>query len=105
MLFRSPGTLFDTPTHDIDLAFSTVQANSRFFDNIEDVPKRAITMGIKTILSARRIILMASGEKKSQIVHDAFTKEMTTNIPASVLQTHNDVLVMLDKEAARLFDK
>jgi len=103
--FNEPGTSIDTLTHVVNLDISTVQANSRFFEKIDDVPKRAITMGIKTILSARRIILMASGEKKSQIVHDAFAKEMTTDIPASVLQKHNDVLVMLDKEAARLFDK
>jgi len=103
--FNEPRTPFDTLTHVVDLALSTIQANSRFFDTYEDVPKKAITMGIKTILSAKRIILMASGYDKSQIVYDAFTKEVTEDLPASILQTHNDVLVMLDKEAARLFDK
>ena len=103
--FNEPGTPFDTLTHVVDLAVSTIQANSRFFDTYEDVPQKAITMGIRTILSAKRIILMASGYDKSQIVYDAFTKEVTQDVPASILQTHKDVLVMLDKEAAGLFDK
>ncbi len=103
--FNEPGTPFDTLTHVADLTLSTIQANSRFFDVSGDVPKRAITMGIKTILSARRIILMVSGHVKSQIVYDAFTKEVTLDIPASALQAHSDVTLMLDKNAARLFDK
>jgi len=103
--FNEPGTSFDTLTHVVDLAPSTIHANSRFFDSSDDVPKRAITMGIKTILSARRIILMASGYDKSQIVHDAFNKEVTEDIPASFLQTHKDVLIILDKDAACMFDK
>lgn len=103
--FNEPGTHFDTPTHVVDLSISTIQANSRFFDTSCDVPKKAITMGIKTILSAKKIILMASGYEKSQIVYDAFTKEVTTALPASVLQTHQNVVVMLDKHAASLFDK
>jgi glucosamine-6-phosphate deaminase len=103
--FNEPGTSFDTLTHVVKLAPSTIHANSRFFDTYEDVPKKAITMGIKTILSARRIILMASGYDKSQIVYDAFNKKVTEDVPASVLQTHKDVLVMLDKDAASLFGK
>lgn len=101
--FNEPGTSFDALTHVVNLAPSTIQANSRFFDASENVPKRAITMGIKTILSARKIILMASGQDKSQIVYDAFNKKVTEDVPASVLQTHKDVLVMLDKDAASLF--
>ncbi len=103
--FNEPGTPFDTLTHVINLAPSTIAANSRFFEKSEDVPKRAITMGIKTILSARRIILMVSGHVKSQIVYDAFTKEVTLDLPASALQAHSDVTLMLDRNAARLFDK
>jgi len=103
--FNEPGTSFDTLTHIVDLAQSTINANSRFFKKAEDVPRKAITMGIKTILSAKRIILMASKQDKSQIIYDALTKKMTTDIPASALQTHNDVTIMLDKHAALLFDK
>jgi len=103
--FNEPRTSFDTETHVVNLALNTIEANARFFDSLEDVPRKAITMGIKTIMEAKRILLLASGQSKSQIIYDAFTKEVTPNLPASVLQRHKDVYVMLDESAASLLKK
>jgi len=101
--FNEPGTDFNQSTHIAELAQSTIDTNARFFEKADDVPRKAITMGIKTILSAKKIVLLALGQVKSQIVFDAFNKEISTNLPASALQTHQDVVVVLDKTAGALF--
>lgn len=100
--FNEPEEVFSTKTHLITLDESTVEANSRFFSSIDEVPKNALTMGIKTIMHAKTILLVANGEKKAQIIKEALFGEITPRVPASVLQLHQNVIVVLDKEAASL---
>lgn len=100
--FNEPEEVFSTKTHLITLDESTVEANSRFFSSIDEVPKNALTMGIKTIMHAKIILLVANGEKKAQIIKEALFGEITPRVPASVLQLHQNVIVVLDKEAASL---
>lgn len=97
--FNEPDEAFEKETHFVMLSQKTVDANSRFFDNPEDVPKRAITMGIKSIMNARKILLIASGEDKSDILHKMVTGKIEPSVPASILQLHNDVTIVADKAA------
>ena len=83
----------------MDLTESTSQANSRFFEKPEDVPTQAYTMGIKTIMQAKKILIVASGEDKADIVQRAFFGPITPQVPASVLQLHNDVTLVVDEAA------
>jgi hypothetical protein len=83
----------------------TIKANARFFDREEDVPRYAISMGIKTIMLARRVILLASGAAKAEAVHKTLCGSVTPKAPASILQLHQDVTIILDKEAAALLPK
>ena len=99
--FNEPGSPWDSPCRVADLAYDTLVANARFFDNdMEKVPKQAITMGIATILAAKRIIFMASGQAKAEIIGKILKGEQTLNIPATALQNHPDVALLLDKAAA-----
>lgn len=98
--FNEPSDSFPVGTHIVDLDSSTIEANSRFFESMDDVPKRAITMGIGTIMCAQSIVVMATGRGKAGIVKRAFTGKVVPQVPASVLQLHRDVLVLLDKDAA-----
>ena len=98
--FNEPYTPFDSLTHVVELTADTVQANSRLFDDIKDVPRRAVTMGISEIASAKRILLLATGKDKAKAVRATVEGEVTPAVPASVLQTHGDVTIILDKEAA-----
>ncbi len=102
--FNEPGEAFEKETHCVKLSESTVNANSRFFDNIDDVPKEAYTMGIKAIMQARKIIIVVNGSGKAEIVKEAFTGPVTPKVPASVLQLHNDVTLIGDREALALLD-
>lgn len=99
--FNEPEEVFSAQTHLVDLDESTVEANSRFFNSIGEVPKNALTMGIKTIMHAKTILLMANGEKKAQIVRESLFGKITPSVPASVLQLHQNVIAVLDKEAAK----
>lgn len=81
----------------------TRKANARFFSSIDEVPKQALTMGVGTILKAKTILLIVRGEDKAEIVHRALTGRITTEIPASLLQTHPQLIVYLDSGAGRLF--
>lgn len=84
----------------MELSERTRQANARFFeDDMEKVPRQAITMGIKTVMQARKILLVACGEGKAEIVRKAFTVPITPEVPASVLQLHNDVILVGDEAA------
>ncbi|MFV9510858.1 glucosamine-6-phosphate deaminase [Tepidibacillus sp. LV47] len=103
--FNEPGTPFDSITHIVELAESTREANSRFYSSLEEVPTHAITMGITTIMKSKQIILLASGEKKAHILSQLFEREVTLNIPASILKTHPNVVVIADKEALSLVSK
>ena len=98
--FNEPDVKFEAETHMVNLDEETIQANSRFFNSIEEVPTRAISMGIKTIMHARKIILLASGTGKADIIREAVYGGITPDVPASILQLHPDVTFILDKEAA-----
>ena len=95
--FNEPDEAFTKETHLVDLDESTIEANSRFFASIEDVPKKAITMGMGGIMNAKKVLLIANGKNKEEIVHKAFFGPITPKIPASILQLHNDVTVIYAK--------
>ena len=101
--FNEPGTPFDSETHLMDLEEQTIRDNARFFGGDMDlVPKKAITMGIASIMRAKKIIIIATGANKAQAVKDMLRGPVSTACPASILQQHDDVVVVLDKEAASL---
>jgi glucosamine-6-phosphate deaminase len=100
--FNEPAESFSASTSYVPLAEITIQANSRFFENADDVPRHAITMGIRTIMMAKRIMLMATGESKAAILRDTLKGPITPLVPASVLQLHPCVTIVLDKAAAAL---
>ncbi|MBS5523460.1 MAG: glucosamine-6-phosphate deaminase [Clostridiales bacterium] len=97
--FNEPDEAFEKETHLIALTQSTIDANSRLFDNPKDVPRYAYTMGIKTIMQAKKILVVVSGEDKSEIVAKAFFGPVTPEVPASILQMHNDVTIVGDEAA------
>lgn len=97
--FNEPGEAFEKETHCINLAASTIEANQRFFEREEDVPRQAYTMGIKSIMQAKKILVIVSGESKADIVAKAFLGSVTPEVPASVLQLHNDVILIGDRPA------
>lgn len=99
--FNEPGTSFDIGTHIVDLKKQTLIDNARFFDSLEDVPKQAMTMGIQDILRAKKILLIATGEKKAHAVYGMIKGEISEAVPCSILQKHPHVIVILDKEAAK----
>ena len=96
--FNEPDKYFVKSTHVVDLHESTIKANSRFFANIDDVPKRAITMGMVSIMQAKKILLIASGEEKRDILEKAFYGPITPEIPASILQLHPDITVIYSQK-------
>lgn len=97
--FNEPGTSFDSTTHIVTLDESTRKANARYFASIDEVPTHALTMGIQTIMRAKEIILLASGKSKAEAVARLLTGEASESFPASVLLTHPNVTVIIDKEA------
>ena len=97
--FNEPDISLSAATHLTYLTESTVKANSRFFKTESDVPDRALTMGISTILKAKKIILLASGKKKHNAVTSLLTKDILTESPATMLKVHNDAVIICDKEA------
>ena len=98
--FNEPGASFDAVTRVVDLAPSTIEANARFFAHSEDVPKQAISMGIANIMAAKTIVLMAYGEEKADAIKAMVEGEATEEVPASILQKHNDVVLIIDQAAA-----
>ena len=100
--FNEPADAFDNETHCVDLQESTIEANKRFFASADDVPRQAYTMGIGTIMRAKKILLVASGKDKAGIVKRAFTGPVCPQVPASILQLHPDVTVVVDAEAGSL---
>ena len=100
--FNEPCDSFPVDTHCVKLTESTIEANSRLFDSIDDVPREAYTMGIGTIMKARKILLVVSGAGKAEIVRDVVSGPVVPQVPASVLQLHPDVTVVVDKEAGAL---
>lgn len=100
--FNEPDSVFAKGTHCVALQESTIQANKRFFASIDDVPRYAYTMGIQTIMNAKKIVVVANGTGKAEIVKKAFFGPVTPEVPASILQMHPDVTVVVDEEAGAL---
>ena len=99
--FNEPGTPFDAPTQVVELTESTINANKRNFEKIEDVPTTATSMGIGSIMKSKKVILIAYGEAKAEAIANTINGDMTTDVPASVLQNHPDVTVIVDEEASK----
>ena len=97
--FNEPADDFPAPTHRVALNPKTIEANSRFFASENEVPRYAVTMGIGSIMSAKKILLVASGKDKADILHRSFFGPITPQVPASVLQLHPDVTVVADEAA------
>ena len=100
--FNEPDDHFPLETHKVDLAQSTIDANARFFASADEVPRQALTMGIKTIMQAKKVLVVVSGKDKAEIVKKAFTGPVTPEVPASILQMHSDVILVADEAAASL---
>ena len=100
--FNEPEEAFEKETHLVTLTESTIEANARLFDKQEEVPRYAFTMGIKSIMQSKKILIIASGEDKAQIMRDAFFGPVTPKIPASILQIHNDLTIVADEAALSL---
>ncbi len=100
--FNEPAEVFSKGTNCVTLAKSTIEANARFFASIDEVPTQAYTMGIQTIMNAKKILLVANGEGKAEIVKKAFFGDITPSVPASILQLHQDVTVVGDEAAFAL---
>ena len=100
--FNEPGTAFDSETHIVDLTESTIKDNSRLFERIEDVPRQAFTMGLKNIMHAKKIVVLASGANKAKAVYGMLKGPVTETLPASVLQLHPDCTLIVDEAAYSL---
>ena len=103
--FNEPSNVFSKGTGIVSLTESTINANSRFFESIDEVPKKAISMGIGSIFNAKKIILLASGKNKAEAIHKAVNGDIDPMVPASILQLHQNVLLILDEDAASLITK
>ncbi|MCM3570904.1 glucosamine-6-phosphate deaminase [Neobacillus mesonae] len=97
--FNEPGTSFQSKTHIVQLTDSTIHANARFFDRVEDVPTKAVSMGISTIMKSKEILLLVSGENKNEAMHKLVGSEENENFPASVLKNHPSVTIIADQPA------
>lgn len=97
--FNEPGAAFEKETHCVNLTESTIEANKRFFTSEKDIPKQAYTMGIKSIMQAKKILVIVSGEDKADAIQKSFFGPITPSVPASILQLHNDVTVVADEAA------
>lgn len=100
--FNEPGTDFDSLTHIVSLKESTIKDNSRFFNSINDVPTKAVSMGLKSIMNAKEIVIIVTGANKANALKRLMSKEITTDFPASILNKHPKVTIYADKEAASL---
>ncbi len=100
--FNEPNDEFDKETHCVDLTQMTIEANQRFFNSIDEVPRQAYTMGIATIMRAKCVLMVVSGKDKAQILKDAFFGPITPKVPASVLQLHPNFILVADEDALAL---
>lgn len=98
--FNEPGTPLESLTHVVELTQNTREVNARFFNSLDEVPTHAATMGIKTVMNARKLVLIALGESKADAIAATINGPVTAEVPASVLQLHPDVVVFLDEGAA-----
>ena len=103
--FNEPCDHFPVITHEVKLTEMTREANKRFFDSLEDVPTSAITMGIGTVMSARKILMIVTGADKAEILHQVFFGSVKPEVPGSILQFHPDVTVICDEAAARFVEE
>ena len=101
--FNEPSEAFPSGTHCVDLAASTIEANKRFFASEADVPRQAYTMGIRSIMLAKKIVMVVSGEDKAEILKNVVNGPITPQVPASVLQLHRDVVIVADEAALSKF--
>ena len=97
--FNEPADVFEKSTHCVDLTESTIEANKRFFGSADEVPRQAYTMGVGTIMQAKKILLVVSGEDKAAILKEALQGPVTPRVPASILQMHRNVIVVADEAA------
>ena len=100
--FNEPGNHFEDGTHCVDLKESTIEANKRFFESADDVPKQAYSMGIGTIMRSKKILLVVSGEEKAQALKDSIYGPVTPEVPGSILRFHPDVTIIADEAAMSL---
>ena len=98
--FNEPDDHFTCGCHVVNLTESTIQANRRFFDSEASVPRQAVSLGVGSILASRCILLLATGEDKAQAIHDTVCGDITSRTPASILKTHPNVILLLDRAAA-----
>ena len=98
--FNEPGSRFDGTTRKVDLVESTIESNKIYFDSVDEVPRTAYSMGLGSIMSAKKILLLAYGENKAEAIANALNGEITEDVPASILQKHNDVVFIIDEAAA-----
>lgn len=96
--FNEPDDHFTAETHVVDLLPSTIEANSRFFSSVDEVPKQAVTMGMGAIMTAKKVLLIANGRKKKEVLEKALNGKITPQLPASLLQLHRDVTVIFSEE-------
>ena len=97
--FNEPGTPFDSLTHIVDLKESTIKDNSRFFNSIDEVPKKSITMGLTSIIRAKKIVIIITGENKKDVLARLLTGKISEDLPASILHNHPDVTIYADYKA------
>ncbi|MBI2498698.1 glucosamine-6-phosphate deaminase [Candidatus Woesearchaeota archaeon] len=102
--FNEPGSKFNSKTRIINLSKETIKSNSRFFKNIKEFLKKAITLGISTILKSKKIILLASGKNKAEIIKNFLKGPITEKLPATALRKHKNITVIIDKKAASLLN-
>ena len=100
--FNEPSDVFELETHKVELAQTTIDANARFFASADEVPRQALTMGIKSIMQAKTVLVVVNGKGKAEIVKKAFTGPVTPQVPASILQMHPNVILVGDEEALSL---
>jgi glucosamine-6-phosphate deaminase len=101
--FNEPSSVFKKSTHIVDLTEDTIRSNARNFCHSSEVPRQSITMGIGTIMSAKKILLLATGSGKSKALYEAFFGDITPRLPASILQVHPDVTIIADREAMQMW--
>lgn len=99
--FNEPDSSLTSGTHVVNLLDETREANARFFDKLDDVPRQAVTMGIGSILKARQIVLLVRGQEKAEAIRNAVLGPITTQCPASLLQCHPNVIILVDEGAAK----
>ncbi len=100
--FNEPGTPFGSETHVVDLTESTIKDNARLFNSIDEVPRKALTMGMKNIMNAKKIVILANGKNKAKAVYGTVLGPVTEQVPASILQLHPDCTLICDEDAAQL---